>query len=128
MNSKEWLLNPHAIAVARKCIIAVELELGIRLKLSHPNFLEMLQEYGALTDSDKINTPLLELYSLAVGKTASTSNKVHVLKGVSLDDDTFTLDGEPTQEMVTFRGKEYPKFNDAGDEFQGLYRGQARYA
>ena len=61
MNDKNWMLNPSAIRAARKCISITQIELGVSLKLSHPQFIEMLVEYADLTDSTELQESLVEL-------------------------------------------------------------------
>ena len=61
MNDKNWMLNPSAIRAARKCINITQIELGVSLKLSHPQFIEMLVEYADLTESNELQESLVEL-------------------------------------------------------------------
>lgn len=63
MSSKDWLLNAAAIKVARQCIKLVDEELGVRLTLSHPDFLELLEEYSLLSDSSRLVVAVRELSS-----------------------------------------------------------------
>ena len=67
MNDRSWMLNPSAITAARNCIHLVQDELGVKLKLSHPQFIEMLQEYAELTDSEELNESLATLLQYADG-------------------------------------------------------------
>ena len=62
---KSWMLNPTAINAAKNCILIVQEELGVKLKLSHPQFLEMLREYVVLTDSEALQDSYEILISFA---------------------------------------------------------------
>ena len=132
MTDKSWLLNPSAINAAKQCIVAVEQELGVKLKLSHPQFIEMIQDYADLTESDAIQQAFNELLTYADSETQkATKAKVVPLKQkVSEVKTTETVASDTTSdpEIVQFKGKEYPKFDNEGRQFRGLYRGQARYA
>ena len=131
MKDKSWLLNPAAIAAAKACIGAVETELGVKLKLSHPQFLEMIEQYCELTDSAMMNESYqaLKIFSQGVDEMTSVSKKVVSLNNAeppsgSRVSKTITKE----QDFVTFKGRSYRRFDDEGHEFKGLYRGQARYA
>jgi len=134
MNDRSWMLNPSAIAAARTCIQLVGEELEIKLKLSHPNFLELLQEYAELTDSEKLNASLNELLShsssdKSVNKTENAYRAAHkkASRPANMVDSVVT-ENVDEEAMVEYRGKRYPRINAQGQTFQGLYRGQARYA
>ena len=134
MTDKSWLLNPSAIAAAKKCINAIEQELGVKLKLSHPQFLSMIEEYTELTDSESIAQAKEELLVFANLGQKTTVKKTIAEKIVKLNNDIVNPIIEPPPaekpqtETVSFKGRDYPRFDDQGNEFQGLYRGQARYA
>ena len=140
MSDKAWLLNPSAIRAAKKCIQCVQDELGVKLKLSHPEFMEMLHEYVDLTDSETLGQAYSELLSftgvgnamkkLNASKVAAQANaKVvpiaqehqQVVNAVS---PTVVESQEPT--TIEFKGKTYPLWRD-GKRFKGLYRGQPNY-
>ena len=131
MTDKNWMLNPSAIAQARSCIAIVQAELGIKLKLSHPQFLELIVDYIELTDSEELAIKYSALSSFAdipVPQKAVISNK----KVTEIETPLTQAKAKPAPnkaeiEMVEHRGKQYPKFSEGG-EFKGLYRGQARYA
>lgn len=72
MSDKSWMLNAKAIAAARKCISIVEVELGIKLKLSNPDFLELLIEYVELNESSELEKALLVLAQYAPAKVQTT--------------------------------------------------------
>ena len=125
------MLNPKAIAQARSCIAIVQAELGIKLKLSHPQFLELIVDYIELTDSHELANEYSALSSFAnipVPQKAVISNqKVTAIETPLTQAKTTPSTSLSEEEMVEFRGKKYPKFTEDG-EFKGLYRGQARYA
>ena len=141
MSDKNWMLNPTAISHARACIAIIQAELGVKLKLSHPQFLEMIKEYIELTDSVELASAYNILASMAgsqLDTVATAPKKVVNLNPPSTNTDeakiaAFSATVEPQlspnaqQEMVNYNGKLYPRFNDDG-EFKGLYRGQPRYA
>ena len=138
MSDKSWMLNPTAIAQAKNCIQIIQHELGIKLKLSHPQFLEMIKEYIDLTDSDELAKSYNQLAQLAGGQLQQVEREVVVpiAKSAPLANTTAAPTRQasvsPTpqahsEEMVEYKGKLYPRYSDGG-EFKGLYRGQARYA
>ena len=154
MADKAWLLNPTAIRVAKKCILCVQDELGVKLKLSHPDFMQMLHEYVELTDSDALSMAYAELLSfVGVGETvknlrAKDKNVVSIKKTVN--GETFVSDvedhievihatkntesivvetmeqSEDTPKNIEYRGKSFPAVKD-GKRFKGFYRGQPCY-
>jgi len=144
---KQWLLNAAAIKAARSCIICVQQELGIRLTLAHPDFLNLLSEYCELTDSstlhesyatlikfvglERLNTRRTESQKPMVKKQArSISNKVVLKSGnvSSLNNEEVKTQKKLVDEFVTYKGKKYKRWNDEGKEFKGLYRGAPRYS
>ena len=136
MADKSWLLNPSAIRVAKKCIENVQNELGVRLKLSHPEFMQMLQEYSELTDSPALAEAYQELLSYVDGgasvtqlKKAAGSDVVQPVRSISNVETVKTQTAGPSadaSETVLYNGKSYARWR--GDkEFKGLYRGQPRY-
>ncbi len=140
MDNKEWLLNAAAIKSARQCIKSVEKELGVRLKLSHPDFLSLLSEYAELTDNIELksNYAALKQYSdheengeLVQEVVVPFSNTVKVAyqntAKVNKTSQKVEIHDAPSPEKIVFHGKEYIRWKD-GREFKGLYRGQPRYA
>ncbi|MEJ2681970.1 MAG: hypothetical protein P8144_10990 [Gammaproteobacteria bacterium] len=61
MADLSWMLNAKAMAAAKACIVAVEQELSIRLKLSHPDFLEDLLEYADIVESLPLKQAMIRL-------------------------------------------------------------------
>ena len=129
MKDKSWLLNPAAIAAAKSCIQAIESELSIKLKLSHPQFEEMIQEYCELTDSATLISAYQELkvFSKGVVSMTESQQKVVTLKKSSTANSAYQKI-EAEDDSIVFKGKTYSRFDEQGLEFKGLYRGQARYA
>jgi hypothetical protein len=119
MTDRSWMLNPTAIACAKRCILAVEKELDIKLKLSHPQFLSMVGEYAELTSEQELQSAYIELATLA---------GVNVNAAPTMEAPAAPASTQNADQTITYRGKDYPRFNKSGEEFQGLYRGQARYA
>ncbi len=133
MTDKSWLLNHSAITAAKKCIAIIEDELGIRLKLSHPQFLEMIKEYTVLNESSKLETAYLELLKYSEGYESESPTLGRDQKIVNIKPDQKEHLSEETnapvvKETVEYNGRTFPMFNDEGLRFKGLYRGQPRYA
>lgn len=132
MNDKNWLLNPTAIHAAKDCIHIIQDELGIKLKLSHPQFLQMIQEYIELTESDQLQQAYRQLATLA----GIDQREADILqKGKTVVDmpvssrkpAAASATPRPDDETVSYKGKLYKRYE--GDrEFKGLYRGQPHYA
>jgi hypothetical protein len=137
MNDKSWLLKPSAIKAAKACLQLVQTELDIRLPLSHPDFLEMLNDYAELTESEELRSAVDQLNAmagqgqsaLALKKTGTNNDTVvqhprsTVKRVVQNTKPTDTID---RAELVVYNGKKYPRWSD-DKEFNGLYRGQPRY-
>ncbi len=123
MTDKTWMLNPQGIRLARECITIVQAELDVRLKLSHPEFLQMLNEYVDLTESKALAQAFHQLLSLAGPKALPQPLRAVAKKRVT----TVTLVKEANgQEILEVQGKRYPKWRE-GKEFRGLYRGNPVY-
>ena len=122
MSANEWLLNRAAISAARRCIESVQQELGIRLGLSHPEFLELLQQYVELTGSDEMRARYNVLMEFADGEPLMPAPRA---SGATAVDNALEAAGD--DETVDYRGKRYKRFREDGAEFQGLYRGQPSY-
>lgn len=136
---KSWLLNPKAIQAAKHCILLTEQELGVKLKLSHPDFLTLLCDYCELTDSE----PLAEAFNTLIDMAGddikkALSFKAAPVKVTPINKAVNFFSSEPpvvndkvtsesTDEMIEYSGRSYQKWKD-GLEFKGLYRGQPRYA
>lgn len=137
---RSWMLNPKAIRAAKECIQIVKRELGVKLTLSHPEFMGMLHEYVELTDSSELGKAYSKLLAMA-----GVGNVVHSLKprksgNAALEVVALPVDAEERKpaikkiigadfqrdEYVEFRGKRYAKYRD-GKTFRGMYRGQPHY-
>ena len=132
MTDRNWLLNPTAVHAAKACIAIISDELGIKLKLSHPQFLEMIQEYVELTESAKLQEAYIPLAMMA----GIDHKKAQILKSQNKVVDIPVMHKQVVNapmmhehiETVTYNGKMYPRYSDDGLEFKGLYRGQPHYA
>lgn len=131
MTDKSWLLNPSAIRAAKACIEVTQQELGVKLKLSHPQFLEMLGEYVDLTESDSLKQAYAELAVFAgiqVSMEPAATKVVEMpITHTAAPQTSTPAPTASTDEMVQYKGKSYRRFEN-GMEFKGLYRGQPRYA
>ena len=136
MNDKTWLLKPSAIKAAKTCVQLVQRELDIRLPLSHPEFLEMLNDYAELAECEELRGAVEELNTMAGAenaavanrKTGTGSDKVVPMPGTTPNKApaATAATSVAADEVVLYNGKEYPRWSD-GKEFSGLYRGQPRY-
>ncbi len=127
---KSWMLNSKAIRTAKECITIVKDELGIKLTLSHPDFMSLLQEYTELTDSAPLASAYKRLSAFA-DPTAGSDLRKESSKVTPLNTDFQELkkaagDEMSTEVMVELNGKHYPAVRD-GKKFKGLYRGQPVY-
>ena len=123
MNSKKWLLNPTAIKAARICIKAVQEELGVKLTLSHPKFLELLRDYCELTESEKLKESYSQLIKLSDngellddGAESVASEREQLQLSVAKQ---FLDKNSEVEEWVSYRGKKDPKRLDDKD-FKGF--------
>ena len=151
MNEKSWLLNTKAIRAAKICINEVQSELGVRLTLTHPDFLNMLNEYSELCDSEHLTERVNRLNEFALKSDSAAENtqkqsqivplNASVAAAASNAIDHFnyrqkpkvqvgmtqmTVQIEAEEEKIVFRGKTYPKYRE-GKVFKGLYRGKLHY-
>ena len=133
MNDKSWLLNPTAIKCAKLCIVLVREELGVRLTLSHPEFIDMLRNYVELTDSEALEEAFHDLISFA-GTSAPQLKANRNVKSViapvqtaHANNPTVDVRVVDNEEYIIYKGKSYKRYHN-GLEFKGLYRGQARYS
>lgn len=146
MTDKKWLLNHAAIKSARTCINLIQEELGIKLTLSHPDFLDMVTAYAELTESVELQSAFSELSNFvnvnqneqSTKKTVSflpTKQNVAVKQEVeqethyqpSVEKSSAVSTTIVADDEVLYHGKIYKKYQD-GLEFKGLYRGQPRYS
>lgn len=140
MSEKSWLLSAAAMKVAKECIKTVELELGVRLSLTHPEFLQMLNDYAEMCDSEQLTRHVQALNKFAKGLAAQQAkgSVVALNSGGGREVETASIVSRtqapaavqrraaPEAELVHYQGKTYQRFYD-GKEFKGLYRGQPKY-
>lgn len=133
---KSWMLNPQAIRYAKSCIHIVRDELGVKLKLSHPQFLQMLHEYVDMTDSQELGLAYSHLISMAgpgtVLRGLEPKEKAEFDRNIvdlpikrQANGEAFSEFGLE-EETIELNGKLYAKWRD-GKEFKGIYRGQPSY-
>lgn len=140
MSDRAWLLKPEPLKIAKTCIQLVRGELEVKLPLSHPQFLEMLNDYADMMESEQLIVSVGQLNALAGDQGAVFLKKVvggNVVQHPShtpTRDNTAKAIGEvsevPTRdenETTTYNGKIYKRWQ-GNKEFAGLYRGQARYS
>ena len=65
MADREWMLNPQAIRVAKKCIALVKEEFGEKLTLSDPMFMQSMHQFVELSDSRSLGAAYGRLLSMA---------------------------------------------------------------
>ena len=129
MGDKEWMLNPKAIRHAKECMHIVKEELGIKLALSHPDFIHLLHEYVDMLESPELGAAYAKLIAMAGPGT--------ILADMPSKDEPPILHQQPravgdnsmaekSTETVEINGRIFPRWND-GKEFRGLYRGQPTY-
>lgn len=133
---KSWMLNPKAIRVAKECIHCIKEELGIKLTLAHPQFMELLTEYTELMDNEHLATSFAELCTMAdhtlpgeqQEASGSRSNIVKMVSKLTHHETKQAVGAPPVPEdTVTYCGKVYPRWC-GGKEFSGVYRGQPHYS
>ena len=74
MSNKEWLLNPSAIRKAKECIHFIENEQGNRLKLTNPEFLQVIAEYAKQSENTDLKRSYVQLARMA-GKGGSAQSQ-----------------------------------------------------
>ena len=79
MADRSWMLNPSAIKAAKDCILVIERELGVKLKLSHPQFVQMIKDYSELTDSQELVKAYDKLMTYFGGTSHHEENAVEKL-------------------------------------------------
>lgn len=65
MADREWMLNPQAIRIAKKCIGLVKDEFGEKLTLSDPMFMQSLHQYVDRSKQRSLGTAYGRLLSMA---------------------------------------------------------------
>lgn len=137
MSDRAWLLKPEPLKVAKTCIQLVRGELEVKLPLSHPQFLEMLNDYADMMESEQLSVSVRQLNALAGDQGAVFLKKVaggnvvqHPSHSPTRDNTISEVSNVPARdenETTTYNGKIYKRWQGS-KEFAGLYRGQARYS
>ena len=70
MSDRAWLLKPEPLKIAKTCIQLVQGDIDIKLPLSHPQFLEMLNDYADMMESAQLRQAVQRLNSLAGAQAA----------------------------------------------------------
>jgi len=131
MADKSWMLNPKAIRHAKECIHLIRELTGVKLKLSQPDFVQLLHEYVDDTGSQDLGEAYARLISMAgVGfvvqnlkpKVYEEHQQMPMKRAVGDTMAVTDIDG-----TVEYSGKMYPKYR-SGLEFRGVYRGQPMYS
>lgn len=65
MNDRSWMLNPKAIRQAKQCINLIKNLTGVRVKLSDPDFIQLLHEHVETTGSRSLRDAYASLISMA---------------------------------------------------------------
>lgn len=131
MADKAWMLNPKAIRHAKECINIIKELTGDKLKLSHPDFVQLLHEYVETTGSAKLGEAYARLISMAgVGYVMQNLRPKHEAEAESVPyqravGDVVSFD--ESSSTVEYHGRIYPKYR-SGLVFRGVYRGQPRYS
>lgn len=127
-DDKQWLLNAAAIKAARSCIRSVDQELGIRLTLSHPDFLILLSQYCELTDSPALQKSYAQLTQYFDRSSASHVTPINSkVSNPQITQASKSHASDTSGEYIVYKGRKFKRWHD-GLEFQGLYRGQPRYS
>jgi hypothetical protein len=139
VTNKTWLLKPEPLKVAKTCIQLVQNEIDVKLPLSHPQFLQMLNDYADMMESESLRESVRQLNTLAgdqgdvfLNKAASNNVVQHPshtpIEGKTNIPANNDASHSPIDESQTtvYQGKTYKRWQGS-KEFVGLYRGQARY-
>jgi hypothetical protein len=140
VSDRAWLLKPEPLKVAKTCIQLVQGDIDIKLPLSHPQFLEMLNDYADIMESAQLRQAVQRLNSLAgvqgavFLKKAAGDNVIQHPSQVPVRhnanhsvSNTSNTPPRDDNETMAYRGKIYKRWQGS-KEFSGLYRGQARYS
>lgn len=110
----------------------------------------MIKDYAELTDSSELQTAYIQLARMAgieeqmenvvtqkvVNMPNVENQSIPTLNEMSSQQSYAAASGggsgintisQPV-EMITYKGKSYPKYNDLGQKFRSLYRGQPSYS
>jgi hypothetical protein len=139
VTNRSWLLKPEPLKVAKTCIQLVQDEIEVKLPLSHPQFLEMLNDYADMMESEALAKSVQQLNMLAGDQGIAFLKKVAGDNVIQHPSHT-TIKSNPNtsvnhvtpqsakdeSQTITYMGKTYKRWQ-GNKEFVGLYRGQARY-
>ena len=139
MSDRAWLLKPEPLKIAKTCIQLVQADIEVKLPLSHPQFLEMLNNYADMMESEQLRISVGQLNALAgdqgaiflkkavgdniIQHPSHTATANNTVNSASKDSSTPVAD---QNETTAYNGKIYKRWQGS-KEFAGLYRGQARY-
>lgn len=139
MTNRSWLLKPEPLKVAKTCIQLVQDEIEVKLPLSHPQFLEMLNDYADMMESETLAKSVQQLNMLAGDQGIAFLKKVagdNVIQHpshttiksnpITSVDHVTPQSAKDESQTITYMGKTYKRWQ-GNKEFVGLYRGQARY-
>lgn len=131
MADKSWMLNPKAIRQAKECISLIKELEGIKLKLSHPDFVQLLHQYVESTGSAKLGEAYARLISMAgVGFVVQNLQPKYEFESEAMPLKQAvgsSLNMSDAGATVEYSGKVYPKYR-SGMEFKGVYHGQPMYS
>ncbi|WP_086929612.1 hypothetical protein [Agarilytica rhodophyticola] len=65
MQDRSWMLNPKAIRQAKQCINLIKSLTGKRVKLSDPDFIQVLHEHVEKTGSRNLRDAYTRLIAMA---------------------------------------------------------------
>jgi len=130
MVDKSWMLNPTSMRHAKTCIDMIRQKTGTQLKLSQPDFFNVVRTYVDEIDS----RDLLTAYNSLLEKSSLTSVIQPVVANAIVTNSVATnavitkavAAKAVAEETVSVKGRLYPRWRD-GKEFTGFYRGQPCY-
>lgn len=129
MADKSWMLNPKAIRQAKECIAIVKNISGTKLKLSQPDFIQLLHEHVESSGSRDLSEAYSRLIAMA-GVGFVINSLEPATEVVSQDTPMLKVSGDnmsSSAATVEYSGKMYPKYR-SGLEFKGVFRGQPMYS
>lgn len=132
MQTTHWTANSANLIIARNCIKFIEQEFKIKLRLSDPDFFKNIGYYAKQTTSNRTLMLASKLAHAAGLKEPWQHPSDPIISArqtiVRPAQKSAAPPPENIENHIKYRGKHYSRFNDQGQEFKGLYRGQPRYA
>lgn len=123
MNDRTWLLrDTAALNCAKSCIRIIKKDFGIKLTLSDAELLPKIGKINENVESDELNKTYHQLLDFAGIEPPQTAAEIIHNISHSIQDASHHL-----LEKIELHGKQYPRFDKAGREFKGVYRGHVRY-